>query len=386
MNELESYLFNQKNNLLEQRNKSIYSIDKLKNENIQIDLNITELTKNLDTTFEVFSPNSIMSDYNVTEIDRLKKIYHKNEIDIRTLENNQKKVDEELNEISIAIESYENLRNNIDLNDKKIKEKEIDENQRELSRLAVDISEREIKRIENRISQEVTQIIDSLIYKGELCKNIFDVDVNRSKIELLEIKEGLHTLQNKALDFMFHVKHSVVENNFYFLQNIHNHIKKYNVASELITISGIGDDVIMPSYDIQNNLRILDEIINNSILHGRAKNINIDVSVVSSIDKNEILSIVNQMDDLNEDSLDKKNDINEKVIDYDLKESSSNLKHINVTVSDDGCGFDINNLNDNADLGLKKKKKRLELYLGEFKIKSSSEFGTIVSYSYNYKQ
>ena len=108
------------------------------------------------------------------------------------------------------------------------------------------------------------------------------------------------TLQNKALDFMFHVKHSVVENNFYFLQNIHNHIKKYNVASELITISGIGDDVIMPSYDIQNNLRILDEIINNSILHGRAKNINIDVSVVSSIDKNEILSIVNQMDDLNE--------------------------------------------------------------------------------------
>ena len=194
------------------------------------------------------------------------------------------------------------------------------------------------------------------------------------------------TLQNKALDFMFHVKHSVVENNFYFLQNIHNHIKKYNVASELITISGIGDDVIMPSYDIQNNLRILDEIINNSILHGRAKNINIDVSVVSSIDKNEILSIVNQMDDLNEDSLDKKNDINEKVIDYDLKESSSNLKHINVTVSDDGCGFDINNLNDTADLGLNIVKKRLELYLGEFKIKSSSEFGTIVSYSYNYKQ
>ena len=212
------------------------------------------------------------------------------------------------------------------------------------------------------------------------------MDVNRSKIELLEIKEGLHTLQNKALDFMFHVKHSVVENNFYFLQNIHNHIKKYNVASELITISGIGDDVIMPSYDIQNNLRILDEIINNSILHGRAKNISIDVSVVSSIDKNEILSIVNQMDDLNEDSLDKKNDINEKVIDYDLKESSSNLKHINVTVSDDGCGFDINNLNDTADLGLNIVKKRLELYLGEFKIKSSSEFGTIVSYSYNYKQ
>ena len=142
----------------------------------------------------------------------------------------------------------------------------------------------------------------------------------------------------------------------------------------------------LPSYDIQNNLRILDEIINNSILHGRAKNINIDVSVVSSIDKNEILSIVNQMDDLNEDSLDKKNDINEKVIDYDLKESSSNLKHINVTVSDDGCGFDINNLNDTADLGLNIVKKRLELYLGEFKIKSSSEFGTIVSYSYNYKQ
>ncbi len=92
------------------------------------------------------------------------------------------------------------------------------------------------------------------------------------------------------------------------------------------------------------------------------------------------------MDDLNEDSLDKKNDINEKVIDYDLKESSSNLKHINVTVSDDGCGFDINNLNDTADLGLNIVKKRLELYLGEFKIKSSSEFGTIVSYSYNYKQ
>ncbi|MCI8669854.1 MAG: hypothetical protein HFI34_10120 [Lachnospiraceae bacterium] len=401
MNELESYIFNQKNKLLEQRNSYNHSIDRLKNDNMQIDLNITELTKNLDTTFEVFSPNSIMSDYNVTEIDRLKKIYHKNEIEIRTLENNQKKVEEELNEISIAIESYENLKDNINLCEKKYKEKEFEENQREGNRLAVDISEKEIKRIENRVSQEITQIIDSLIYKGELCKNILDVDANRSKIELLEIKEGLYTLQNKALDFMFHVKHSILDNNFYLLQNIRNHIKKYNVDSELITVTGIGDDVIMPSYDIQNNLRILDEIINNSIIHGKAKNININISIVSTIDKNEILSIVNQMDNVNESKLNnndslienkkeniinKQMDISKKVIDYDLKEPSSNLKHINITVSDDGCGFDTNIINDNANLGLNIVKKRLDLYLGEFIIKSSSEFGTIVSYSFNYKQ
>ncbi len=391
MNELERYLFDQKNKLLELKNGNSYSIERLKNENIQIDLNITELTKNLDTTFEVFSPNSIMSDYNVTEIDRLKKIYHKNEIEIRTLENSQKKVDEELNEITNAIESYEELTNNIYLSNNKQKNEEvIDGNQRELSRLAVDITETEIKRIENRLSQEITQIIDSLIYKGDLCKNILEVDINRSKIELLEIKEGLNTLQNKAIDFMFHVKHSVLDNNFYLLQNIHNHVKKYNdnVFLKIITVTGIGDDVIMPSYDIQNNLRILDEIIDNSISHGRANNITIDISVISTIDKNEILSIVDQIDDFNEDFLDKdlQKDMDKKTIDYDLKDSSSNIKHINITISDDGCGFDINNLKDNANLGLNIVKKRLELYSGEFNIKSSSEFGTIVCYSFDYKQ
>lgn len=401
MKELERYLFNQKNNLIEQRNSSNHTIDKLKNENVQIDLNITELTKNLDTTFEVFSPNSIMSDYNVTEIDRLKKIYHKNEVEIRTLETNQKKVDEELNEISVAIESYEKLKDEIKLSDIRNKETELCKNQRELINLSIDISEKEIKRIENRISHEITQIIDSLINKGELCKNILEVDVNRSKIELLEIQEGLHTLQNKALSFMFHVKHFVENNNFYLLQNINNHIKKYNADSEIITVTGIGDDVIMPLYDIENNLRILDEIIDNSINHGRAKNINIDVSIISIIDKNEILSIVDQMNDLNEniinideasienstaENMNKQKNINEKVINYDLKEQSSNLKYINITVSDDGCGFDINILNDNADVGLNIVKKRLELYLGELNIKSSSEFGTKISYSYNYKQ
>jgi hypothetical protein len=55
MNELERYLFDQKNKLLELKNGNSYSIERLKNENIQIDLNITELTKNLDTTFEVFT-------------------------------------------------------------------------------------------------------------------------------------------------------------------------------------------------------------------------------------------------------------------------------------------------------------------------------------------
>lgn len=403
MNELEKYLFNQKNNLLEQKNNINGSIDKLENENVQIELNITELTKNLDTTFEVFSPNTMLNDYNVTEIDRLKKLYHKNEINIQSLKNNQSKVDEELDAINIAIHFYENLKDDVDkLNyDKGSIENQSEENERELSRLAVDITESEIKRMENKISQEITQILDSLIYKEELCKNILDVDINRSKIELLEIKEGLNTLQNKALDFMFHVKHSGMDNNFYLLQNINNHIKKYNKLSEFITVTSVGDDVIMPSYDIQNNLRIIDEIIDNSISHGRAKNINIDVSVVSTIDKNEILSMVKLIDDLNDEFLDREdkssndnqltkekniNYTNEKVIDYDLKDSSDNLKHINITISDDGCGFDVSILNEDKDSGLNIVKKRLGLYLGELNIKSSNEFGTSVNYSFNYKQ
>ncbi len=404
MNKLEKYLFNHRDDLVKQKNSIYNSIDKLVNENLQVEIKITELTKNLDTTFEVFSPNSMINDYNVTEIDKLKSIYRENEVKKQSMEKKKEKVDDEIFKINDAISLYEDMKKEIlTLNDDRsdiINNKKI--NQRELEKLTVGISELEIKRMERKISKEIIQILDSLTYKEKLCEKFIEMDINRSKLELIEIKEGLHTLHNKANNFMFHVKHSNIDNNFSLLQNIKNHIKKYNISSEIITVTSIGDDVIMPSYDIENNLRIIDEILENSISHGRAKNINIHISIISSLDKDEIIALAENMKQISEnnkidsvsDSIDEESKIeknkidtnNEKIINYDLKDISNNFKHINIAISDDGYGFDTGNLNKDRISGLTIVRKRLELYFGELNIKSSNEFGTTVNYNYNYIQ
>lgn len=402
MNKLEKYLFNHRDDLVKQKSCIYNLIDKLVNENLQIEIKITELTKNLDTTFEVFSPNSMINDYNVTEIDKLKSIYRENEVKKQSLEKKKEKVDDEILKINDAISSYENMKENlITLNDERsniINNNEI--NQRELGKLTVGISELEIKRMEQKISQEIIQILDSLTYKEKLCENFIEIDINRSKLELIEIKEGLHTLHNKANDFMFHVKHTTIDNNLLLLQNIKKHIKKYNLSSEIVTVTSIGEDVIMPSYDIENNLRIIDEIIDNSISHGRAKNINIHISIISFFDKDEIITLAENIkqisenidsvsDSIDEESKIEKNNIDrnkEKTINYDLKDISNNSKYINIVISDDGYGFDTDNLNNDSISGLTIVRKRLELYLGELNIKSSNEFGTTVNYNYNYIQ
>lgn len=366
MNNLEKYLTNHREELMEKKMELDSAIEKLSNENIQIELKITDLTKNLDTTFEVFSPNSMLNDYNVSEIEKLKTIYQENQNKSKRLKSGKEKIDEELNEIDSAIRTYKTLQTDMkqldDDNTNMLDDNEI--NQKELCRLAVSIPEFEIKRFEKTISQEITQILDSLLYKEKLCEKFIDMDLNRSKLELIELKEGLNTLQNKAYNFMFHVKHSSLNNNFFLVQNIKNHIKKYNISSDIVTITNVGEDIIMPSYDIENNIRIIDELINNSISHGKAKNININISVVSSLDKNEII---------------------ESTINYDLKEESNNIKNINVSISDDGCGFD-SKIIDSKYSGLGIVRKRLELYMGEINIKSSNEFGTTVNYNYQYVQ
>lgn len=381
MNKVEEFLNNHKDELIEKQKSNNKVIDKLKNHNFQIELKITDLTKNLDTTFEVFSPNSVMNNYNVTEINKLKNLILENESKIEVHILKQKKIKEEIENINNVISSYETIQKNIEIydsNEMNLKKEEKLQHE-SINKLAIDISEMEIMRVENKLSNQITYILDNLLYKEKLCEDFLDVDVNRSKLELIAIKEGLSTLQSKAIDFMFHVKHKTKKNNFMLVSNITNHIKKYDKKPSNIIITRIGTDILMPVYDIENNIRIIDELINNSIIHGRAKNINIQISITNSLEDNEIVSIVDN------DKIDLEVEKSKK-INYDLKIESSKYRHVNISISDDGVGFDKSNIIYKNNTGLSIVKKRIDLFLGNMEIKSSNELGTIVNYDFNYSE
>lgn len=381
MNKVEEFLINHKDELIEKQKSNNKVIDKLKNHNFQIELKITDLTKNLDTTFEVFSPNSVMNNYNVTEINKLKNLILENESKIEVHILKQKKIKKEIENINNVISSYETIQKNIEIydsNEMNLKKEEKLQHE-SINKLAIDISEMEIMRVENKLSNQITYILDNLLYKEKLCEEFLDVDVNRSKLELIAIKEGLSTLQSKAIDFMFHVKHKTKKNNFMLVSNITNHIKKYDKKPSNIIITRIGTDILMPVYDIENNIRIIDELINNSIIHGRAKNINIQISITNSLEDNEIVSIVDN------DKIDLEVEKSKK-INYDLKIESSKYRHVNISISDDGVGFDKSNIIYKNNTGLSIVKKRIDLFLGNMEIKSSNELGTIVNYDFNYSE
>lgn len=346
MDNLIQFLLNEKEQLIKEEGKLSERIDKLSIENEQIENKITELIKGVDTTFEVFSPNSMDTDYNVSEINKLKQMMAEHEVLLKSCTERKIEIKNKLTNVYNAISLYERMQGTEETLNRDISqyhtEKRVEIER--IRKIGIEIAELETRRCERILSNIMNPIIDSMTHKTELCDSFILQDINRSRMELKGIKEGLSTLKNRNESYMFHVKHNknVSRETQSLTENIEQYIKDYQDIT--ITFTKIGEDIQILDSDIENYIKILYEIIENAIYHGAATQIQIHLNV----------------------------EVTERL-----------RKRVTLTVHDNGCGFNIEDVHIGSQYGLQLIKKRVALYDGEVKIESNQESGTTVLFTIN---
>lgn len=341
MDNLIQFLLNEKEELIKEEGILSERIDKLTIENEQIENKITELIKGVDTTFEVFSPNSMDTDYNVSEINKLKHMLSEHEGLLKSYIERKTEIKNKLTNVYNAISMYERMQGTEQTMHRDFSQYQTEKRVEveKIRKIGIEIAELETRRYERILSNTINPIIDSLSHKTELCDSFILQDINRSRMELNGLKEGLSTLKNKTEDYMFHVKHSrnVSRETQSLAENIEQYIKDYQTIS--ITFTNIGEDIQMLDSDIENYIKILYELIENSISHGAATQIQIYLNV----------------------------EVTERL-----------RKKVILSVHDNGCGFNIENIHRGSQYGLQMVEKRISLYNGEVKIESNKDSGTTV--------
>ena len=354
--EIEKYFNIEKSNfeqkILDIKNTNV----RLENENEKIEEKIIDLQKSNDEAYNLFSPNSSKNKFNLSEIDKLYKnkitnscIIKENIIYIQELEKKYNEVIAMLKHIDELKKIMKNLtENNIfeDISKQKcydtqsINFKESNcsktmnsDNIKNIDNYLIDynnmlsITENEFKRIENKIKTEIMKLVDNCIYKQNLSEKFQSIDVVRSQMELIEIKEALKTIKSKLNSVMFHVKHYENDETLYFKEYLSRFLKQYSNKCK-ININFKGNNIIMEELFLYNNLRIIDDVICNSIFHGNASIVDIEI-LIEKVEENQIN---------NSNCYDKKININES----DFNINNTIIDNINKLNTDKNYTDDSN--------------------------------------------
>ena len=332
---VKKYLLNYKQELMEKRidyTKNLKMYDMKIKENIEF-IRLIECSE--DESYESFLPRNYNHNTNAEKIEELKE--------------ERKKLEEKYNQLLMETG---NLDCKIDELDSVIKMlQEIESQSKDLAqeigdkrifRLTIlETQEYERQRIARELHDTTVQSLASMIHRIELCKKLTEIDPNRCKLELhsltnmakntiQDMRRIMYDLRPMSLDDLG--ISAAIEQELEFFRREHPNIKfsckmKGNFERVLPIVS-------------LSMFRIMQEACNNSIKHSGAEHIDIEII-------------------------------------YELGE-------IHMEISDDGCGFNVDEINNNKQylnggFGLSSMYERVFLLSGAFHIDSESEKGTRIS-------
>ena len=368
------------NEITEKINQNLYQIEEIENM-------VVELSKNIDTTYEIFSPNDFDKDNNVVEIEKLnlKKTELIIEIEVLrdkldNLEKQKSKIDASLEEIyDIEKQLANNVKNTKYLIDKEVKKTE----EKNIKKSTL-ILEQQINKDNHYISNIVKKDIEKVQNKIELCENLIDMDSNRAKLEITKIKEELLYIEKKVNAKMFHVKHSEDDSEKIGLyKNISDFIKEYQKKINMkISFNYSGLKILDSKWNVINVIRIIKETIDNAESHSNGTIININIVIDKiNVEENDYYT-----DDISTDS----NQVESEINNGDLHQinflvGDENRYNINIVITDNGDGFtmqDDNVLLSNNLNGISIMKYRTSLLNGMIIVDSSLGMGTTVKLVY----
>jgi two-component system sensor histidine kinase DegS len=314
--------------------EQLYSVKmQLKTQHIQLNDYEQKLKDNeriRDKNQELFYPKC-HTNYDSNDI--LNEIEQINE-KILELEKTEKLLIEKINGLKTAAKQIENIDDIDDLNS----EHRTDITDKGLGILEAQEIERQ--RIARDLHDTTVQNLTGLVHKSELCIKLLDIDMIRAKLELNSMSSTLKMIINDMRGIIYNLKPMTLDD-----LGLTITIQRY--ASRIINLNNI--QVKVSSNEEPGEIlsvikltifRIIQEACNNIIKHANATYIYIDINYLDN--------------------------------------------SINVEITDNGVGFDVNKLvtsEQTSSFGLSIMKERVALLSGKVYIKSETGKGTTVSLS-----
>ena len=364
MNNLVSYLNNERNSIANSINEINEKINKSKYELENIEKKIVEHSKNVDTTYEIFSPNAYDKDYYIIEIQKLNQT--KNEISkkIESMLEEENQLLKQQRVIELAYEDYVKFQQHLfeeEVENKRIMEKKINELNLKHSNEIIQVLEYQINKDNHFLSDEVVRQLDIIKNKLSLCENFVDMDINRAKLEMLKTAEEVSYFKKRLDSEMFHVKHFDSNSRLNLNSEIKKFINQYKKSiNAQLEYNYIGRKIEDSSYNIVNLIRIIKESIDNADNHANGTNISVTVIVEDNklnddyFDDYDIEKAVNnQKESIIDISMFNARRVSkeEKYEDSDLHEFKKNADIDNYNLNDEDVGLSDNSL-ENMDIDL----------------------------------
>lgn len=254
-----------------------------------------------------------------------------------------KKIKEKIALAEKELSKTENNISNLEVVLKLVNEKSVPQINMGLNIL--EIQEQDRQRIARDLHDSTVQILTSLIHKCELSSRFMDIDPVRTRLELITISNTLKSVINEIREIIFNLKPMSLDDLGLIMtieRFINQLMRHHDIEIKLYHNEEKND--VLPVINL-SIFRVIQEACNNAIKHANAKCIEINIQYGE--------------------------------------------ERINVTIKDDGKGFDENSLKnrktqDFTGCGLSIMKERVYLLSGSLDIKSAINKGTIVTISIPY--
>lgn len=201
----------------------------------------------------------------------------------------------------------------------------------------IEAQEVERQHLARQMHDGPAQSLTNLILQAEIVERLFDVDVNKARAELGNLKTAANTTFQRIRDFIFDLRPMMLDD-LGLIPTLKRYVQTYETKTHLPThLSTIGENPL-PSYIEVTVFRAVQELMNNTARHAHATR----VQVTLDLQSNPVI----------------------------------------VTVEDDGSGFDADMIlsaaRQRGSSGLATLEKRIQMLGGRIQFQSGTGRGTKV--------
>jgi two-component system sensor histidine kinase DegS len=200
----------------------------------------------------------------------------------------------------------------------------------------IQAQEAERQRLSRQMHDGPAQALSNFILQTEIAMRLFDLDQEKARSELANLKVSATGTFQKVRDFIFELRPMMLDD-LGLVPTLKRYVDAFKDQTGMdirLTVSGL--ERRLESYQEVMVFRAVQELLNNAVRHSQASTVKIHLDM-----------------------------------------SDSNVK---LAVEDDGRGFDIEVLNDRNSMGLKVIRERVDMLGGYFEVESAMGQGTKIAF------
>lgn len=202
--------------------------------------------------------------------------------------------------------------------------------------MMVQAQEAERQRLARQMHDGPAQALSNFILQTEIAMRLFDLDTEKARDELNNLKLSATKTFQKVRDFIFDLRPMMLDD-LGLMPTLKRYIEAYKDQPSMdVRLSITGTERRLESYLEVMIFRAIQELLTNAIRHSQATQVKVQVDMTEN--------------------------------------------NVRITVDDNGKGFDVETLDEKSNLGLKVIRDRVEMLGGYMEVDSVSGQGTRVTF------